>query len=383
MHMPINSEINTLKPFMPFSDDVINFLDDLSKILMKEREFPDIVTFGFWIRRANMMKEKAKYDDANERLGRGVVFHIAPSNVPLNFAFTLAMGLLAGNANIVRLPSRDFEQMDIIVSAINALTSDKYKNLQPYICFVKYRVDKDITDKLSAMCDVRIVWGGDKTIALLRLSPLKPRATEITFADRFSVAVINAEMYLQAENKKVIAQNFYNDTYLNDQNACSSPSIVFFMGKNKDEAAKIFWESVRLLAHEKYQLTAVQAVGKLSAMYKASTVISCTPCENIDNYVTRVKVDSITENLMDFKYHSGFFLDVNISRLDEILPICTDKLQTLVYYGVTPQEIRTFLQESKPKGIDRVAPFGKSMDFSLIWDGNDMIRELSRRIVIL
>lgn len=40
--------------------------------------------------------------------GRGVAFHIAPSNVAVNFAFSLAAGLLTGNANIVRLSSKPF-----------------------------------------------------------------------------------------------------------------------------------------------------------------------------------------------------------------------------------------------------------------------------------
>ena len=63
---------------------------------------------------AALLAEKAKYDDAELRLGKGVVFHIAPSNVPVNFAFSFAAGLLAGNANIVRIPSKDFEQVQIM-----------------------------------------------------------------------------------------------------------------------------------------------------------------------------------------------------------------------------------------------------------------------------
>ena len=98
----------------PFDDDVLSFLNDLSGILRKNREYPDVVTFGFWCRKAALLQEKAKYDDISDRFGKGVVFHSTPSNVPVNFAFSFAAGLLAGNANIVRLPGKPFEQVNII-----------------------------------------------------------------------------------------------------------------------------------------------------------------------------------------------------------------------------------------------------------------------------
>ena len=374
--------VSTARPLMPFSDEVISFLDDLSKILITKKEFPDVVTFGFWIRRANLLKEKEAYEDIAERLGRGVAFHIAPSNVPLNFAFTLAMGLLAGNANIVRLPGKEFLQVEIIAAAINTLTANSHKNMLPYVCFVKYPAESGGTAKLSHMCDVRVIWGGDKTISDIRRATLPPRATEITFADRYSIALINSEEYLQADNKPLIAQKFYNDTYLSDQNACSSPFVVFWTGDNKDEASNIFWENLRETAQAKYPLSAVQAVGKLSAKYMTAALIECIPCENSDNYVTMIQVNEVAAELPKLRYHSGFFYQCYINEFADMLPICGNKLQTLVYYGISAEEIRQFVLESGVRGIDRIVPIGKSMDFALVWDGHDMIREMSRRIVL-
>jgi hypothetical protein len=371
-----------VSPLRPFSDEVIAFLNDLSKKLMSDKVFTDVVTFGFWIRQANLINEKVNYDDIKTRLGRGIVFHIAPSNVAVNFAFSLVAGLLAGNANIVRLPSKNFTQVDIITSAINELINDSHKNMLPYICTVKYPINKDISDKLSSLCDVRVIWGGDMTIADLRLSPLKPRASEITFADRFSAAVINADAYLLEKDKPKVARNFYNDTYLSDQNACTSPRIIFWKGEKISEAKDVFWDNINRLVHEKYQLDAMQAVGKLTAFYKAAANVKIFSTEILDNYVTRVEIDRITEDLMDFKYNSGFFFECDIDGLGEILPLCNDKFQTLTYYGLEREEIVTFFSKYKPSGIDRVVPMGTSMDFSLTWDGHDMIQEMSRKIYV-
>jgi len=370
-------------PLNPFNDNVLEFFNDLSKRLTKVREYSDVATFGFWCRKAALQKEKAAYDDLDLRLGKGVVFHSTPSNVPVNFAFSFAAGLLAGNANIVRLPGKDFEQVIIIIDAIKELFAGKYANLSPYLCFVKYPPDKELHDKFSSVCDVRVIWGGDNTINELRQSPLKPRATELTFADRYSIAVINADKYVEAEDKSKIAQDFYNDTYFSDQNACTSPRIIFWIGDHKEEAKKAFWESIRALAKEKYELAPVQAVGKLAMFYKTAANIPVSLTDFEDNYVTRISVNDADEELMRFKYNSGFFFENDISKLKDIFPICGERLQTLIYYGFAKEKLTEFIAECKPKGIDRAVPMGKSMDFSLTWDGYDLIRQLSRKVMVI
>ena len=369
-------------PLAPFDDKVIDFFNDLSKQLTKVREYSEVATFGFWCRKASLLKEKAGYDDLGSRLGKGLVFHSTPSNVPVNFAFSFAAGLLAGNANIVRLPGKDFEQVAIIIDAVKELLDNKHVNLASYLCFVKYPPDKELHDRFSSVCDVRVIWGGDGTIDELRRSPLKPRATELTFADRHSIAVINSEEYIKAVDKPKIAQDFYNDTYFTDQNACTAPRVVFWIGNQKEAAKKAFWESVRALAKEKYELAPVQAVGKLSAFYKAAARLPVSLVDTEDSYVTRVGVNSVGDELMRFKHNSGFFFEQDIDVLEDILPICGERLQTLTYYGLKKEELAAFVTQSRPRGIDRAVPMGKSMDFALIWDGYDLIRQLSRKVVI-
>jgi hypothetical protein len=375
--------IESAKPLRPFADNVLDFFSALSKKLVTARAYSDVVTFGFWCREAALLREKARYDDLDSRFGRGVAFHIAPSNVPVNFAFSLAAGLLAGNANIARLPSKDFEQIRMITGAINELLAGGFSSLAPYICVARYPINKEISDRLSAIADTRIIWGGDVTIAKLRESPLKPRASEITFADRHSIAVIHADEYLAATDKDKIAKDFYNDTYFSDQNACTSPRVVFWLGRGRDEAKQQFYAKLRELAARDYTLPAARAVGKLTALYKAAVGADAVAVPGGDNLVARVTVNELSERLMDYKYNSGFFLERDIESLDEISPVCDARCQTLSYYGVAPDEITRFMLDCRPHGIDRVVPVGRTMEFSLVWDGHDLIRELSRKVSAL
>ena len=58
-------------------------------------------------------------------MGRGTVLHITPSNVPTNFAYSMVFGLLSGNNNIIRLPSKNFLQVKILCEILkNYLQKD-------------------------------------------------------------------------------------------------------------------------------------------------------------------------------------------------------------------------------------------------------------------
>ena len=379
----IVENMQNVRRLRPFDCDVISFLNDLSSELRKNRGYPDVATFGFWCRKAALLQEKEKYDDVSERFGKGIVFHSTPSNVPVNFAFSFAAGLLAGNANIVRLPGKPFEQAGIISDAISRLLGHNHKNMAPYIAFVKFPPMKEISDAFSALCNVRVIWGGDMTVDELRQSKIPARTTEITFADRHSIAVIDADAYLAEERKDAVIQNFYNDTYYSDQNACTSPRIIFWKGDKTAEAKADFWKRVHGLVIEKYSLAPVQSVGKLNAMYSVASQKKVKLENSQDMLITRLAVNEIQKDLMDYKYNSGFYFEKDIDSLDDIVNVCDIRCQTVTYFGVKEEEFRQFLEESRPIGIDRIVPMGKSMDFALIWDGYDLIRQMSRKVTII
>ena len=126
----------------PFDKDVLDYLDCVSKKLLSSpasKLYPDVITFAFWIRRAsiNTYKNAIVSKEGQRVVGRGVVFHVAPSNVAVNFAYSLVSGLLAGNINIVRVPSKQFPQVNIIASAIvtaSNVTDRKYLQYVTAVC---------------------------------------------------------------------------------------------------------------------------------------------------------------------------------------------------------------------------------------------------------
>ena len=368
----------------PFDQETEEFLNTLSRTLLSMPEaklYPDVVTFAFWIRRSSVrkLKERFRTEEGCVRLGRGVAFHIAPSNVAVNYAYSFAAGFMTGNANIVRVPSKDFPQIEIINRAVRTAL-EQYPEMKPYICFVRYGREKRINDILSAMADTRIVWGGDQTIAELRKSPLGPRASEITFADRYSLAVIDSDAYMEEKNPERIAEDFYNDTYLTDQNACTSPRLVVWTGGQTEKAKERFWKLLLERVQKKYEFQPIQGVNKLTKAYLAAAGhegIHTLFCG--DNRLVRVSLENLFEDLMDFRGDSGYFYEYDCQDIQELKVICDNThCQTISYIGNVESLLP--LIKSGIRGVDRIVPVGKTMDFDMIWDGYNLYERLTRVI---
>lgn len=375
-HIQKMVEASSLKPF---SEEAISFLNEVSSQLFKTaRLYSDVITFAYWCRKSALMSYAKEYEDSAKRLGRGLVFHIAPSNVPVNFAFSLAAGLLAGNKNVVRLSSKEFPQVDLICDAIDK-SFEKYPDMQNYVYPVRYDRNTEGTEILSKYCHVRVIWGGDHTIQEIRKSDFSARAFDITFADRFSFCVIQSDDYMEMGDKKKIALDFYNDTYFSDQNACTSPHVICWTGKAVEEAKQSFWSELQKLADERYTLAPVQAVGKLDALCMAAmTQEGCLVQNQGNNNLMRIKLPKIDKSIMDCHYHSGFFYEYDLEDLSEILPLCDKKCQTVSYLGNIGEELEDTILKAGVDGVDRIVPIGKTMEFSLVWDGYDLIRTMSR-----
>ena len=207
------------RPFVPYDELLCEFLNDLSTELRSSGEssvYTDVMAFAFWCRKANIAKLKTDFKNGEDRLGLGVVFHVTPSNVPVNFAFSFVFGLLSGYANIVRVPSKSFPQIGIICATINRLfAADKYRDIKAMTAFIRYEQNDEITSMFSASCNARLIWGGDSTIRNIRKSSISERCVDIAFADRYSICVMDGPSVIKLGEAELVrlSEKFYNDTY--------------------------------------------------------------------------------------------------------------------------------------------------------------------------
>jgi hypothetical protein len=374
-------------PLLPFDCAVRRFLAQLSARMMADsvtRTMSDVMSFAWWCRKANIERLAMAYDKSEFRIGRGLVFHVTPTNVPVNFAFSWVFSLLAGNANVVRLPNRDFAQIPFIVRHVTALMDEaEFAELGSMNAFVTYGHEEKITDAFSAMADARILWGGDATIQAIRKSLMPARGVDVCFADRTSLCVLGAAGILELKQRALeqLASSFYNDAYIMDQNACSSPRLVVWLGSKSEteEAGERLWGAVSAQVKRRYELAEVASVDKFTQACRDAIDLDCVAeMRRGDNRIYRLCLNALTGETVNRKCGSGYFYEYATERLDDLVAVVTSRVQTLTYFGVPREDLASFVRQNRVRGIDRIVPVGAAMDIGLIWDGYDLIRTLSR-----
>ena len=374
---------------IPFNDLTINFLKDFSILLKKERkiyQYPDLIYLIFWTSHRKIKEIKDKFTNKNIKLGRGLIFHITPSNVPTNFIYSFFFGLLSGNSNIVKVPSKNFSEKDIILSTINKLFKrKKYVKIKNSNFFIQYNEKKENTLNISSICDGRIIWGGDKTINEVRKFWIPERAIELTFADRYSLSVLNLNKFIRIKKNEIksIAKKFFYDSYMLNQSACNSPHFVFWVGKKNKIYQNRFWHELNNIAKEKFILKNNVAVNKYSNLIK--NIIDQKDFQNIKTFKNNLYVidpNKNVKNIENIRGVSGIFFQKNIKNINELKKFITKKCQTLTYFGLDKKQVKSFLLKNNLLGIDRVVPIGKGLDINLIWDGYNVIESLSRNITL-
>src|SRR6185312_15989073 len=214
----------------PFDKNAVEFCARFSTALFRDveaRRHPELQALAFWMRKAELERMRtelaALQTDRVLLVPRGLIFHVPPSNVDTIFLYSWVLSMLAGNANVIRLSERAGAPSAVICRLLNVVLEESGSRVAQNSAVLRYGREPSISEAISAAADVRVIWGGDKTVTMIRSIPLAPHAQELTFPDRYSLAVIKAGRWqaLAAEERQSLAVRFFNDTYWFDQVACS------------------------------------------------------------------------------------------------------------------------------------------------------------------
>ena len=170
-----------------------------------------------------------------------------------------------------------------------------------------------------------------------------------------------------------------------DQNACTSPHLVLWVGSNDQvgKAQQLFWGSLKNIVDANYNVQPVIAVDKLTSFFnQAIRMKNISLVNKSDNLLWRVTLNELSSNIDDFRCNSGYFSEYHVKNIEELSSVINKKYQTLAYYGFSKEYLAGLIDQLKPAGIDRIVPIGRTTDFSLIWDGYNLINTLSRIIEI-
>ena len=58
------------------------------------------------------------------------------------------------------------------------------------------------------------------------------------------------------------------------------------------------------------------------------------------------------------------------------------KDQTLSHFGFDHEEVRALARALNGRGIDRIVPIGRALQFHRYWDGYDLLRSFTRTVYV-
>lgn len=384
-------ERNTLPPFDPL---VIEFIDSVSKSVLLDNvmsRMPEMAAVAHWMRKGHISELSASFKERQGSrvwVARGMVLHFAPSNVDSIFLYSWFLSMLAGNSNVVRLSQRRGEEVRLLLENINRLLEQpKFEPIRTGSLILAYDHDDAVTERLSQVCQVRVLWGGDESVRRLRAIPMNPLGMEVVFPSRFSLAMLNSSEVKFANESLLsqLAERFCNDSYWFDQKACSSPRLVVWVGEQStcDFAKRRFWSRVQgEITKRNIQYPEIVGIDKLVTAYASAGLGMADAIEpNPTGSISRIHLaPGATPGFRNLECGGGFFFESEIPDLKFLPALLSERDQTLSYFGFRQDEIRALALSFPARAVDRIVPIGSALTFSTVWDGTDLLLTFSREI---
>ena len=183
---------------------------------------------------------------------------------------------------------------------------------------------------------------------------------------------------------KILVKNFFNDTYAADQNACSSPHIVFWYGnKNIEKTIEKFWLELTKKTKQDYVLPEIAVIDKYTKLCKDFALNEdIAKYRNYSDSLQTIRLKKLKNGLENLRGKWGYFYEYELNDLSILKKIINKKFQTLTYFGFSKNMLEKFIKDNNIQGIDRIVPFGQALNMDLNWDGYDIISSLSRSVII-
>lgn len=305
---------------------------------------------------------------AVRRLPLGTLFHIAAGNMDGLPAFSVLEGLLTGNVNILKLPQAD---NGLTVEILRQLIAIEPR-LTPFIyVFDTPSADVDAMQKMAAMSDGIIVWGGDGALRAVRtLAPTGAKLIE--WGHKLGFAYISGYEHREAE-LTALAEHILESKQL----LCSSCQTIYLDTACQDDIRAFCREFLPYLdaAARKYPIREVGAVAEMTLRRYTDRLERAISDREQDGhevfYGTAVTLTACSDSELELSYMYGNPLVKPLPQKD-LLPTLRRAKGTLQTAGLLcPPDRRAALTDLLARaGVTRIMRAGH-MSVSFCGEGHD------------
>ncbi|HQU74190.1 MAG TPA: acyl-CoA reductase [Calditrichia bacterium] len=317
---------------------------------------------------------------------RGVVCHWVAGNVPTLAIFSIVQAMLGKNASIVRVP---LEPMSGIVNILRVLekvsveldgqTLDGREVLKSLAVVYYPSSNKALNTGMSLAADAKVIWGGKEAVRDIIALPQREHCENVVFGPKYSFAVVD-----EASISEGMAKRMAMDIITFDQEACSSPHVIFVQSRSNAQAAAEKMVEHMVAGFEAVTEKFPKAYGSYGAVLNARGMYWLDPEKDVvcsDDLDWTILLNDDIQLEEPVKSRTIFIKAVN-SALD-VIPLITNKVQTIGIAMQDADERVAFCEQATRHGVARCVALGSMNNYDTPWDGilfiNRMVRWTAMR----
>jgi hypothetical protein len=359
-------------------------------------DFPGIVFLRMWLRRGTLEPIVVRELGANSLDGGwtengrarlrafplGVVGHWPAGNVEIQPILSMTCALLGGNAAIVRIPRGLVELTRILMEKL--AQSDPSERLTRRIFMAAFDHGRqDLHQAMARVVDGAMIWGGQESVLQVRSLPF-PHWTRIqVFGPRISVAAMDAGAWSNPAEQETWCLRMARDLWQFDQQACSSPQVLYIENKNRQSTDQFLSSLQRAFetenkAHPRQEIAATltSTISRARAAWLLDDVSHRAVFPMGPDWTLLIGSGSDIPQPVQGK-------TLTVLEVDDLLDAVSKldgNVQTLGLGMADAEREREVALLAGQKGVDRIVKLGRMHTFVPPWDGVDLVRPMVRMV---
>ncbi len=378
-------------------DEVMTVFDSWAKRL-DARELdglPGIPFLRMWLRRGTLEPIIARELGSNALQGGwteygraklkafplGVVGHWPAGNVEIQPILSMTCALLGGNAALVRIPTSLVDLTRVLMERL--VESDPAERLTQRIFMAAFdHRRKDLQEAMAKVVDGAMIWGGEEAVLQIRSLPF-PHWTKIAvFGPRMSVAAMDAGAWSHPEEQKSWCLRMARDVWQFDQQACSSPQVLF-IERGAGRSTAEFLSTLQ---------RAFETENRAHPRRTIPTALTSEICQARASWLLNGAHQAMFPMSPDWTLLIGSGSEtpqptqgktLTVLEVDDLLDVVSKfdgNVQTLGLGMADTEKEKKIALLAGRRGVDRIVKLGRMHVFVPPWDGVDLIRPMVRMV---
>jgi hypothetical protein len=359
-------------------------------------EIPGIVFLRMWLRRGTLEPIIARELGANSvdggwtEYGRarckafplGVIGHWPAGNVEIQPILSMTCALLGGNAALVRIPTGLVDLTRILIEKL--AQSDSEERLTSRIFMAAFdHSRRDLQEAMARSVDGAMIWGGQEAVLEVRSLPFPHWARMAVFGPRISVAAMDAGAWSDPVDQKTWCLRMARDLWQFDQQACSSPQVLYVEKRAGVSTAEFFSALQHAFENENKahpRQTIPATLTSTIARARASWLLEDPSHKAVFPMGPDWTLLFGTGSDIPQPVQGKTLTVLEVDDLADAVSKLDGNVQTLGLGMADAEKEKELASLAGQRGVDRIVKLGRMHTFVPPWDGVDLIRPMVRMV---